>query len=82
MRSGVMHQIRVHAKAAGIPLCGDTLYSGGEKLPFFPADFALHHIGLHVISGSADIKLALQPTAVPDWWPRWTKVDQTGYSQG
>ncbi|MDP2315595.1 MAG: RNA pseudouridine synthase [Pseudomonadota bacterium] len=38
IRTGVMHQIRVHAAAAGIPLRGDTLY-GGE-----PGVFVLHHV--------------------------------------
>ncbi len=30
IRTGVTHQIRVHAAAAGIPLTGDTLYGGAE----------------------------------------------------
>lgn len=48
MRSGVMHQIRVHAAFLGIPLLGDSLYGGGQP----PADapeglrYFLHHQGL------------------------------------
>ena len=38
IRTGVMHQIRVHAAAAGLPLTGDTLYGGT------PGAFALHHV--------------------------------------
>ncbi len=30
MRTGVMHQIRVHAASIGIPLDGDPLYGGVE----------------------------------------------------
>ncbi|MDP2306020.1 MAG: RNA pseudouridine synthase [Pseudomonadota bacterium] len=37
IRTGVMHQIRVHAAAAGIPLTGDALYGGA------PGHFVLHH---------------------------------------
>ncbi len=38
IRTGVMHQIRVHAAAAGIPLNGDVLYGGA------PGRFVLHHV--------------------------------------
>lgn len=38
IRTGVMHQIRVHALHAGIPLCGDPLYGAGSEGPFL-----LHH---------------------------------------
>jgi 23S rRNA pseudouridine1911/1915/1917 synthase len=34
IRTGVMHQIRVHAALMGVPLTGDTLY-GGALGPFF-----------------------------------------------
>jgi 23S rRNA-/tRNA-specific pseudouridylate synthase len=37
IRTGVMHQIRVHAAAAGIPLTGDPIYGGA------PGPFVLHH---------------------------------------
>jgi 23S rRNA-/tRNA-specific pseudouridylate synthase len=43
--TGVMHQIRVHAAAAGFALAGDRIYSGGPLgLPPLPEDqFLLHH---------------------------------------
>lgn len=66
MRTGVMHQIRVHAAAAGLALVGDRLYGGGPPLPGLPPGvaFLLHHVGL---TGPG-----LDPPAqpVPDWWPR------------
>lgn len=42
--TGVMHQIRVHAAFAGVPLLGDTLY-GGEPSLSGPG-FYLHHAHL------------------------------------
>ena len=62
MRSGVMHQIRVHAAFVGLVLRGDPRYGGGagvtEKVPFL-----LHHVGL---SGPG-----LSPPAapLPSYWP-------------
>lgn len=38
MSTGVMHQIRVHAASAGLPLAGDRLYGGGGTGRFW-----LHH---------------------------------------
>lgn len=38
IRTGVMHQIRVHALASGLPLLGDPLYGAGTEGPFL-----LHH---------------------------------------
>jgi 23S rRNA-/tRNA-specific pseudouridylate synthase len=38
MRTGVMHQIRVHAASIGLPLDGDVLYGGA------PGAFVLHHV--------------------------------------
>lgn len=46
MRTGVMHQIRVHAGFAGIALAGDRRYGGGDTPAHFPVPFALHHVGL------------------------------------
>lgn len=65
MRTGVMHQIRVHAAAAGLALAGDTLYGGGSLDLDRPpgARFLLHHVGLR---GPA---LDPPPIPVPDWWP-------------
>ena len=42
--TGVMHQIRVHAAFAGVPLLGDILY-GGAPSPSGPG-FFLHHAHL------------------------------------
>lgn len=65
MRTGVTHQIRVHAAAAGLALAGDTLYGGGTLDLDRPtgARFLLHHRGL---KGPG---LAPSPQPVPDWWP-------------
>ena len=52
IRTGVMHQIRVHAAAVGIPLRGDSLYGGA---PFMDAPvgvrFPLHHCRLEGLGG-------------------------------
>jgi 23S rRNA pseudouridine1911/1915/1917 synthase len=37
IRTGVMHQIRVHAASVGLPLTGDAIYGGA------PGPFLLHH---------------------------------------
>lgn len=39
LSTGVMHQARVHAAAAGLPILGDRLYGGAPH----PAGFHLHH---------------------------------------
>lgn len=65
MRSGVMHQIRVHAAFLGIPLLGDRAYGGGPTPPDAPpgVTFFLHHVG---------IEGALTTSPVP--LPRWADV--------
>ena len=65
MRSGVMHQIRVHAAFVGIPLAGDHRYGGGA-CPWPRPDgvgLLLHHLGV-----SAQ---GFEPTPLPPpaWWP-------------
>lgn len=61
MESGVMHQIRVHAAFLGIPLEGDGLYGGGERVtPAEGADFLLHHVGLVG-------PFATDPVITPSW---------------
>jgi len=65
MRTGVMHQIRVHSAFVGLALSGDRVYGGGE-LPLERPDgveFALHHVGLEGDD--------LRPNKVesPSWWP-------------
>lgn len=67
MQTGVMHQIRLHAAFAGLALVGDRLYGGGESPDFFPADFALHHVGLHGQHWEP------APVPTPDWWPVWVQ---------
>ncbi len=45
MSTGVMHQVRVHAAAAGLALLGDKLY-GGSPDPLGNGRFYLHHATL------------------------------------
>lgn len=70
MRTGVMHQIRVHAAFVGLPLLGDRAYGGGETPPDAPAGvtFFLHHVGFE---GEG---VATSP--VP--WPSWASSTVTG----
>ncbi len=66
MRTGVMHQIRVHAAWVGLALHGDHRYGGGhEPPPGTPprVDFALHHVGL------AGPELTSPRAPPPPWWP-------------
>lgn len=64
MRTGVMHQIRVHAAFVGLPLLGDRRYGGGPTPDDAPAGvtFFLHHVGLR--------GPGVQTDPVPD--PPWT----------
>ena len=66
MRTGVMHQIRLHAASVGIALAGDRLYGGGSWKFDRPegAQFALHHLGV------AGPGLEPESTPVPAWWPQ------------
>ena len=66
MRTGVMHQIRLHAAIAGLALLGDRLYGGGQPPDYFPSDFALHHCGIE------SKRWAVEPVCLPVWWPAWT----------
>lgn len=63
MRTGVMHQIRLHAASVGLALAGDRLYGGGETPPGFPVPFALHHCG---VVGPG---VRPPPAPLPGWWP-------------
>ena len=63
MSSGVMHQIRVHAASAGLPLLGDRLYGGSED-PRGAGRFYLHHSG---VEGWPSPKLP--SLDVPPKWP-------------
>lgn len=64
MKTGVMHQIRVHASFLGIALLGDRLYGGGTTPSFFLGTFALHH---HQIGDWPAVP-------VPNWWPSWSQI--------
>ncbi len=68
MQTGVMHQIRLHAAAAGLPLLGDRLY-GGTALVGDEQRFFLHHERLAGWPGS--------PPSIPypEQWP--TSVEGT-----
>lgn len=61
--TGVMHQIRVHAKAVGLSLLGDTLYGGADGTgPAPDAPFWLHHLDIQWSGGKT-------PTApLPSVW--------------
>ncbi len=63
IETGVMHQIRVHAASAGLPLDGDRIY-GGAPLEVAPegVDFALHHARM----GGWGACPYCPP---PAWWP-------------
>jgi len=67
IRTGVMHQIRVHAASCGLTLAGDPIYgSAKDALGGCPegVDFCLHHVGLE---GG---ELELQRLDPPGWWPQ------------
>lgn len=70
MRSGVMHQIRVHAAEVGLPILGDRLYGGGS-LPDEEPGFLLHHVGIKLVDPSAHDPAArefeTEPVPLPDW---------------
>lgn len=63
MRTGVMHQIRVHAAFVGLALAGDRLYGGGDPPEAVPpgASFCLHHVGFE----GAGVRTA--PVPLPGW---------------
>jgi len=64
MRTGVMHQVRLHAAFAGLALVGDRLYGGGDAPQGMPpgVGFMLHHVG---VEGPAWRSPELEP---PAWW--------------
>jgi len=67
MKTGVMHQIRLHAAFAGLALVGDNLYGGGQSPSYFPSHFALHHCGIQ------SERWAVHDVPVPSWWPKWAQ---------
>jgi len=60
IRTGVTHQIRVHAAFVGLPLLGDRHYGGGSPLSE-DVSFHLHHHGLTGPDGGTD------PVPLPPW---------------
>lgn len=64
IRTGVMHQIRVHAAFVGLRLAGDAVYGGGAPPEDAPAgaSFLLHHVGLRGPGG-----LGTEPVPRPRW---------------
>jgi len=79
MRTGVMHQIRVHAAFVGIPLLGDRIYGGGAT----PADapggvtFFLHHLGISGPEGLHTDSVPLPSWASPTPVPTFTELHWT-----
>lgn len=66
IRTGVTHQIRIHAAFLGIPILGDRLYGGGATPTDAPpgVSFFLHHRGLTGPGG-----LQTSPVPPPAWAP-------------
>ncbi len=64
IRTGVMHQIRVHAAFVGLALTGDRLYGGAPTPHDAPEGtrFFLHHVGLR-----APGSLFTAPVPLPAW---------------
>ncbi len=66
MRTGVMHQIRLHAAFVGIPILGDRRYGGGAAPDAVPGEerFFLHHVGF------TGAEVCTAPIADPGWLSR------------
>ncbi len=67
LETGRTHQIRVHLRSIGCPVCGDFLY--GRELPEeFPGRFALHSAFLSLRHPLTGERLCFE--SLPDWVPR------------
>ena len=66
MRTGVMHQLRVHLALAGHPLAGDHLYGATSPSPVAAAGFCLHCLSVTLPAAAAGSGLTL--TAPPPAW--------------
>ena len=64
IRTGVMHQIRVHSAFVGLPLLGDGRYGGGSTPEQAPpgVTFFLHHVGMKGPDGCQT-----EPVTTPGW---------------
>ncbi len=65
LETGRTHQIRVHMRHMGCPVCGDFLY--GEELAELPGRFALHSAEVdlrHPITGERVVLCSPLPTAL------------------
>ncbi len=69
IRTGVTHQVRLHAAFVGLALAGDRLYGGGPTPPGAPAGvpFLLHHEGL-AGKWPDGAPLASPVAPPPGWW--------------
>jgi len=58
MRTGVMHQIRVHLAAIGHPIASDRMYGIGDKAPGLARQF-LHASRLELVHPTGAVRLEL-----------------------
>lgn len=70
IRTGVMHQVRVHALHAGLSLCGDPLYSTRPVDPLDPGSraptpFLLHHAQVVFPDGTSSPVAPLPGSLIP-----------------
>ena len=66
MSTGVMHQIRIHAKHSGIPLAFDSIYhqNRNESNVY---NFRLHHIGIFVNKTNEEKQSFTSSLGLPSW---------------
>lgn len=66
-KTGRTHQIRVHAKASGIPIVGDLLYAKEKKLPSHVVRHLLHAHSIEFIHPLSGEKLHIVAPAPEDF---------------